>query len=332
MCANISWNKLRNLLFRVTYYKKRINLEIYHVISDGTGALQFLKTILYYYLLEAHKEELEGKILEVDYDASFSQQNSDSFDKHYDRKNSAKKSAKVIPAFTLNGRRIEAGYTSVIQGVVSVKSLLELSRKHNTSITIFLTSLMILAIRDEMKVSELKKPIVIHVPVNLRNYFPSATARNFFGMISVRYDFSKREGTLEDIISVVSDTFKTELTKDKLAARMNSLTSLEHNIGARLAPLPLKNFAMKMAKKITDRGETLVISNVGKITMPKEFDEYISLFDVFMSTSTTQLCLCSYGDNLSLSFTSVFANADIQRNFFRLLTKNNIAVEIRSNT
>lgn len=34
-------------------------------------------------------------------------------------------------------------------------------------------------------------PVNLSVPVNLRNYFPSESARNFFSVITVGYDFGK---------------------------------------------------------------------------------------------------------------------------------------------
>ena len=37
-CRFIRQNKNRNYLFRVTYYKSRINLEVFHVLTDGMGA------------------------------------------------------------------------------------------------------------------------------------------------------------------------------------------------------------------------------------------------------------------------------------------------------
>ena len=40
----------RNLLYRVNYYRNRINLEVFHVLSDGTGAFMFLKHIVARYL------------------------------------------------------------------------------------------------------------------------------------------------------------------------------------------------------------------------------------------------------------------------------------------
>lgn len=65
--------------------------------------------------------------------------------------------------------------------------------------------------------------------------------------------------------------------------------------------------------------------------MPKEFEQYIDHFEVFVSTTRIQACICSYQDQLSISFTSPFKNTEIQKNFFRILTSNQISVKIISN-
>ena len=36
-------------LFRVLYYGSRVHLETFHVLTDGTGAMQFLKAVCYRY-------------------------------------------------------------------------------------------------------------------------------------------------------------------------------------------------------------------------------------------------------------------------------------------
>ena len=46
-CRFIVQNKNRSYLFRVTYYKCRINLEVFHVLTDGMGAINFLKELTY---------------------------------------------------------------------------------------------------------------------------------------------------------------------------------------------------------------------------------------------------------------------------------------------
>ena len=55
-CQYIQENRNRSYLFRVTYYKRRINLEVFHVLTDGTGALYFLKELAYQYLRLVHPE------------------------------------------------------------------------------------------------------------------------------------------------------------------------------------------------------------------------------------------------------------------------------------
>ena len=43
-------------LFRVSYYKRRINLEVFHVLADGMGGVTFLKELACQYLRLAHPE------------------------------------------------------------------------------------------------------------------------------------------------------------------------------------------------------------------------------------------------------------------------------------
>ena len=49
-CKRIDFEKNNDYLFKVTYFKNKINLDIFHVLTDGTGAIKFLKSIIYNYL------------------------------------------------------------------------------------------------------------------------------------------------------------------------------------------------------------------------------------------------------------------------------------------
>ena len=60
-CRFIHQNKNRSYLFRVSYYKYRINLEVFHVLTDGMGGLNFLRELTYQYLRLAHPE-LKDKV------------------------------------------------------------------------------------------------------------------------------------------------------------------------------------------------------------------------------------------------------------------------------
>ena len=330
VCAAIYEEDVRSLLYRVTYYRNRINLEVFHVLADGTGALMLLKTIVYRYLIYKYPELFGDCPPILDNDASFSQKNDDSFRKYYD-KSVKKRRVKMIKAFRLRGDRLDNNRLSVIEGFASIKSVIGAAHKYNTTLTVFLTSLYIKALSMEMPLQSRSKPIVINIPVNLRKYFPSETAKNFFGMISVSYSFAERDGSIEDIISCISEAFKTQLTKENLAVRMNNLAALEHNPFVKIAPLPMKNEVLRIARHIGVKSETSVISNIGKISMPEEFNGLIKCFSVFVSTQNIQLNICSYKDVLQMGFTSSYVSADVQRNFFRSLTEQGIEVTVRSN-
>ena len=74
----------RNLLFEVTCWRNRINLEVYHSLTDGTGALQFLKTLVCNYLSIKYPQLSEELMAGIQYDASVSERDEDSFLKYYD--------------------------------------------------------------------------------------------------------------------------------------------------------------------------------------------------------------------------------------------------------
>lgn len=42
-CRYIEQHRNKSYLFRVTYYKNRINLEVFHALADGMGAVNFLR-------------------------------------------------------------------------------------------------------------------------------------------------------------------------------------------------------------------------------------------------------------------------------------------------
>ena len=330
VCHAIYDEAATGLLFRISYRKRRINLEVYHVLCDGTGALSFLREIVYQYLILRYPDEYTEPPANAN-DGTASHKSDDSFRRYYSPKDAEGESPRIKKAFNLKGEFTPDNRLAVTEGTVSVKKLLEAAHKYETTMTVFLTALFMDSIHKEMPLSEMKYPMVIGVPVNLRPYFPSETARNFFGMITVSYDFSKRSGEFSDIVSSVSESFRHELTKERLAVRMNKMASLEHNIPARLAPLPFKNFVLRTARHIKDKGETAVISNMGAVKMPPEMAGHIDMFGVLISTLKLQMCICSFGDKLQIGFTSGYTDTDIQRSFFRRLTENGIDVTIRSN-
>lgn len=329
-CSSLYNEDVKSLLFEVTYFKKRINLEIHHVLTDGVGALQFLRTLVLNYLVMVHHEELQGQALAIDYDASIAEKEVDSFKKYCSR-GKGEKSPATKKVYKFKGEKLEGNFLQVINGVVSVKEVLEQAHAYNTTLTIYLTGILLYAISKQMTRREKKQPVVMDVPVNLRPYFQSASARNFFSVLHVPYYFNEKEVKLEDIIQYLKEYFEKELKAEKFQAKMNHLVALEKNYVTRAIPLILKKPTLQLAHYFTNKEVTTSFSNIGKVTMPKELEPYIDGFDVCVSTRKIQVCLCSYGDQLSISFTSPFVSTEVQKHFFRALTSKGIKVTIHTN-
>ncbi|MEG1426435.1 MAG: hypothetical protein RSC76_01970, partial [Oscillospiraceae bacterium] len=207
VCKRIYEGDSSALLFEVSYYKNRINLENYHVLSDGTGALQFLKTIVYYYLKIAHEAALPKDMVFLENDATYTEKNSDSFTKYYDKQKGFKL-AGPKKVYNIPYRPDPDEKLQVIEAIVSVKQLLAAAHSHHTTLTVFLTAVFMESIHKEMSLQGEKLPIVLMVPVNLRQFFPSDTTRNFFGLIDICYQYSTSSGEFADILAAVDAAFK----------------------------------------------------------------------------------------------------------------------------
>ncbi len=329
-CSMLYHQNHRDLLFEVSYYKKRINVEMYHALTDGTGVLGFLKTLIYYYITIKHGLDFGDKLPTLDYDASFSQRMDDSFLKHYSGDKQLDK-IKFSKAYHITGRRYIDNRLKIIEGEMSAKSVLELAHRYDTTLTVFLTALFFKAIYEDMPARAKKNPVRITVPVNLRTYFPSVTARNFFSVINISYHFGKNSDRLEDIIKSVKEGFERELTEENLRKHMNRLSALEHNAFMRVVPLVWKDYVLRFANHLSNRGLTASLSNIGKVSVTKELIPYIHMFNCFTGARRPQICMCSFNDRLVISFASPFVGTDIQMNYFRMLSREGIEITVASN-
>lgn len=324
-CRRLYDKNVHHLLIDISYYKKRINLELFHAITDGTGALMFLQTLVVNYLRLRHPAELSGKELALGIDSTFKEKASDSFDQYYEKpdKNESGSMSFMGKGSVFTFREpVSAGYRQLVtEGRVSAKRIVGEAKRRGTTVTVFLTALLILAIYDAMEPRDRKKAVRIMVPVNLRSYFESSTVRNFFGLIQVTYDRKKQGSELEDVIAAVSETFQRELTREKMGELLSGQVGLEKHMAARLVPLAVKDIGMHISSRIAGRRQTMYLSNLGRIVMPEAVRDYVELFDVFISSATRQLCMCSYEDAMVITIAGVLQPRDTERAFFRRLSQ-----------
>ena len=325
-CSSLYVRDKKTLLFEVTYYKKRINFEVFHALTDGTGATEFLRELVKNYLYLIHEEDLEPVELSNQY-LTVKDQEDDSFSRYYDPDFPRKKKKKIRAVQIKKGGK---GYEElqINEASMSVKELLGIAREKKVSMSVLLTAAFICAIYEEMSRMQEKKPVILMVPVNLRKIFPSDSMLNFFGYIEPGYQFGGGKDSFEDVLEAVKLYFQENLSKEHMAGRMNELIAIEKHKILKWAPLELKNRCIRAGAKMAEQEVTAVLSNMSVVKMPEDYAQYIEKFGVYTSTNRTELCICSFQDTLSLGFTSRYDSTNIQRNFYRILKELGASVKV----
>lgn len=326
-------------LFKISFFEKRINIDFFHALSDGTGACDFFKTMLLCYLkLKGYPVDAEGVVKEVGEEIKESEFE-DSYVKYYKRKKISEINIKELSgggAAAFDGASLfQSGY-GIIEGTVDSKKLYSLSKSYNTSVGTFLTALSLLSIYKAKIKKNSRKPLLAFVPVNLRKIFPSETVRNFTLFIRPVIYTNEGENTLESYIERIIPQMKSFVSPEKMSSVISASVKFEKNIFIRLLPLPLKYLLLKIGKNIflTAR-QTVIVSNIGNITMPDSTKPYID--KIFINLNVNRLTpinlgICSYNDKCVLSFTRGIVDTEIERVFFSTLSKLGLNVKINSNT
>ena len=315
ICCKI-YRDEEDVLIRVNYYKKRINLEVSHILSDGRGSLSFFKCLIYKYLML--KEKVEN--IDIESDASIYEKNEDSFDKYYKRQKY--RLPKIRKIYQYKGKKKDD--ITYIEYHLSVKKVLELAHQYHVSLTSLLIAVLVCSYQKQMKETDYNKTIKIDVPVDLRSFFPSPTARNFFGLTSVTYQFESRDYQFRDVVQSVHQQLKRKTTLEELTPRMNQMISFEKNILARFVPIFVKDFVLKIIDLATMAGCTSCVSNIGKITVDERLEKFIDGFSILNTTGQLKLTICSYDDDLSIGISSKYVSNDIIKDFCRFFSKKGI--------
>lgn len=329
---NLAYNDF--FLFTVFYYKKRISLECFHSLCDGTGAVEFLKAITFHYLeLMGYGVESEGLV----YTSSQSSRESeveDSFLKNVSKEKKDRGSVKA--AYHVKGKRFPRGMTrGVINGKLSASKLHDLAKSEGATITQYLVALLTFCIlkahKDDIPAN---RPVQVSVPVNMRKFFPSVSLRNFSLYFHTSV-YVKPELSFDDVLSNVKMDFDSELNQAKLQRIINANVMAEKNMALRLTPLVIKQIALLISGTyLGSRLDTATMSNFGVVKLPSSMEDLVEDFDFNLATDADTvygLGIITYKDTLTISFLRSIYSTETERLFFSFLAEKGISVEIQSN-
>lgn len=334
-CMPMRFKENNGYLIRVYYYQKRVSVEFFHALTDGAGALVFLKTLLAVYLrLKGHKIPNTHGILNIN-EKPKPEEQEDAYLKYAHKRPWMGMADQQ--AYRGTGTREPYHTLNVISGIVDVKQILAVSKSYKASLTEYLASVLIYVLLEKQNREKLynKKPVSLVVPINLRQIFPSNTLRNFILSVYPSIDPRLGDYTFEEVLTQIHHYMRYNINKKFLQAKLNKNVSTQKNVIIRVTPLVIKNFVVYLSYiRLGDRRATTTFTNPGIVDTPDEMKQYIERFDVLLGQAFAARANCAsitFKDTMVISFSSNIKEADVERDFFKKLIKDGIHVKLETN-
>lgn len=321
-------------MFTVSYFGRRISLEMFHALTDGTGASEFLKTIVYYYLIHTGKDIKNDGSVQTDEVEKLSAETLDDFNENYESK--VKAPDKEPRAFQMKGKYYKDNWTGLVQLIADVDNLKQVAHKYDATITglmgaVILYSLYNVYFKDKKTP---KHNLRLFLPINARKYFNSHSMRNFMLYTRTTGEFRNKSITFEDVVGYVKDTL-SKVNRDLLMRQLVSNVNIEKNFLVKILPLPIKNFIMRIAYKMHGQdSNTVSFSNLGKLTIPEDMSPFIERFEFMIGVSKlspVNLGAVSVNNTFVFSYASKFVDRDVIQQIASNMASLGIKVTVETN-
>ncbi len=335
--TRMSKKEMRQCALRVIVYGKRIALEVFHALTDGNGALVFLKTLLAEYLQQKYGILIpaEQGVLERTEEPCEAEME-DSFLKYAGPVTVSRQGSN---AFRLTGTPEKDGFLNLTCFQLPVAAVRERACVLGVSVTSFLCAAMMMALQDlqEQWVPNIKKrkAIKVLVPVNLRNLFPSRSLRNFMLYTTPELDPRMGKYSFEEACKVVHHHMGLDVTAKRMSMLIATNVGNERSLLVRVMPLFLKNLVMKAVfSAVGERKSCLSLSNLGAVKLPEVMSTYVKRMDFILSAQATAPHNCgvlSYGDTLYINFIRSVRESELEYQFYCVLRDMGLPVQVQSN-
>ncbi len=335
--TRMSKRETRKCAFRVLVYEERIAVEIFHSLTDGNGAMIFLKSLVAEYLEQKHGISIPaGAGVFERTEEPCEAEVEDSFQK-YAGTLCASRQART--AWHIKGTPELGGFLNLTCFKMSTEVLLEKAHAYGVSLTTFLCAALMQAIQNMQKEQvpnpKRRKPIKVLIPVNLRKLFPSRTLRNF--VLYTTPEILPKLGTytFEEICQVIKSKMSTEITPKMMSMLIATNVGSERIMAIRILPLFVKNMVMKAVfNAVGEKKSCLSMSNLGETTLPQAMIPYVERFDFVLGVQAKAPYNCgviSYGGRLYMNFIRNTKEPELERHFHAVLQEMGMIAEVESN-
>lgn len=339
-CQRWNVNRPGTRMFRIRISKNRVAGEFSHALTDGSGGMSFMKTLIVrYFGLKGIDPEAElgagdySDILPLDAQP-LKEEYEDGYQKYFPGK---LPNPEPNPrAWHMRWPRLPEGGYRIMQGSLDLDEAIKEAKKRGVSLTELLGAVY-LDVLQTLWFSEPHKPkehfISVEIPVNLRQFFPTRTNRNFSLFILLRENLHLGKRDFEELTKRAHYQMRLENDPRSIARQIARNAGGTRNLFVRMVPLVLKDVAARIL--FAKLGETMLsgfISNIGAVKMPPGICPHIESFGFVPAPSKTTLtnaAVISWKDKLILSFGSLAQSRELEKLFFRKLRSLGLAASVR---
>lgn len=338
--SRMTFSDIRTCAFRVLVYKKRIAVEFFHALTDGNGALVFLKTLLAEYITEKYSVNIpsESGVLNR-LDVPTKEELTDYFP--IIAKGKIPKSRKDTDSYRIYGTKEPDSFLNNTTFIMDTKELLAKSRELGVSLTAYISAAFVKAaieLQDEEIVHRKnKKPVKVLIPCNLRKIYEGTerSMRNFALYATPGVDPRLGEYTHPEIAKIIAHQMVLELTEKNLSSMARANVKDEENMILKLTPLFIKNIVMKLVFNLVgERKSCFAVSNLGAVKIPDIMEEYIDRFDFVLGVQAQapyNTGILSYKDTTYLNIIRNIKEPRLEFALYKVLREIGIKVKVESN-
>lgn len=338
-CTAFAINRKNEPLYRIIVKGKWISVEFSHIITDGGGALEYMKSLLYTYLTLTGKNITSpGNIMLPETPVS-EEEYEDAYNKYFQKLPPPSKLAK---AWHLPFRLNKDPKLKVLRVELRIGEILETARKLNVSLTEYFVSVYhfalqnILVSEEDSSKKAKRKVLRIEVPVNMRRKIPSRTMRNFSLFVLPEIDLRLGNYTFEEILESVHHQLQLSSDIKQISRFLSSNVSSEKLFIIRILPLFVKKMAISAVyRSLASKRWSGIVTNLGVVTLPGGMEDMVDSLDLIPPPPNPKVkvscALISYKDKLTICFCNITESNELERLILRHLTDAGIHVKILKN-
>lgn len=312
-----------------------LKLSVHHGITDGYGATEFVKTLLYYYLKECGKPvtaDGEIRLLETPYNEEAEDEMS--YLKYYDK-------SIVQEQPQLGGVKLfalpveywdEAGRYEFrrFKLSLSAKQVVGFARECGSSATGLINAIVCKAFQ---KAYDLEGKLLINsLTSNFRHLLPSDSMHNFSGWFLSFYTPEMQGMTLGQTAAVM----KGMIAQNNTEQNALKIISERSTKGLEQRKMPLDEiFADKpdcmIEKKAVRQSMGSIITNVGALDIPESMKPWVGDMEFYIPALTAPIVfgINAFGDAFTVSVVQSFEDDKLVKAFCEVCSENGLEIICR---